>query len=220
MAEWLRFRSLRDMKCTVHDVEVRLPVRLNLGFVVLLSKSYLNWNLILQQTASHARCTKSISVGFPQRSDTFANICVRLAVFQPTAQYLTPPFRFCNSHIYILIPEEECIPWMFKFNRYAKNTTDFRAISWPLPLQVASCVINFWPDESPYWWELHPHDYCICNILSCNVWGTNYSPCLTTAKSTCTCSWEKARQREIWCNVQHVHQACSFIASVWIFLTI
>ena len=44
MAEWLRLQCLRDMKCTVHHLEVMGSNRdgLDLRRVVLLSKSYLN----------------------------------------------------------------------------------------------------------------------------------------------------------------------------------
>ena len=43
MPEWLRQRYLRDMKCTVHDLDVMgsNPCRVKFGCIVLLSKLYL-----------------------------------------------------------------------------------------------------------------------------------------------------------------------------------
>ena len=46
MARWLRGQRLRDMKCTVYDLEVmvHILVRSNLRCIVILSMSYLNQN--------------------------------------------------------------------------------------------------------------------------------------------------------------------------------
>ena len=59
MVEWLRLWSLRDMKCTVHDLEVMgstKPVGSNLECVVLQSKFSLNhkYKLPIHLKSPHA----------------------------------------------------------------------------------------------------------------------------------------------------------------------
>ena len=39
---YVSYRTTLNMKCTIHSLEVMGSIRLNFGFIVLLSKSYLN----------------------------------------------------------------------------------------------------------------------------------------------------------------------------------
>ena len=72
MAEWLRRWHLRDMKCTVHELEVMSlnPNQIE-GGVRSTSKSYLNKKYQLHQSICMRACAFDITSDLRKRSGTF-----------------------------------------------------------------------------------------------------------------------------------------------------